>query len=934
MTAAPDQATFGVAWSPCIFGGQTGTLVLEPGVSIADIVRRLVNDPPDGMPRMPKRTWVHGEVAINGHPVPREIWHRVKPHGGSQETVVTVQCPLADGGGQSNTAAKTFTTLASVALVFATGGIASGGLVGLAGLTAAQVGAGTVGANIAAATLGLAGALAIQSLAPPPVQPRERTQREFKAGGISGNVARPGDPLQRSIGENLVYPDLACQPLGEIVGKKLVVEAVYLFEGPHRLNDIRLGGAKIAFIDGLSVETRDGIFTNTATANVQRYGYTEKKQESLQGFILDPTEQTATDWRILENQDTPAASSPQWSGLQSRSSPDEVWVHLAFLQGLYIDGGEIACVPLWVEFRELGASTWIGLPELVIANWTTGAQQFALRFHWVGSVPTSPPTPPKDSGFIGAHLDPSGGWTPDSYFDDGAGADYWNSSSGATKVRNIRLYEDKAIIYLDTGTFPKGTYEFRIKRGCSYQKSEFNFATQTHSIEGAVDLYAYETETGVHKCPVDQIETKQDCIIDTISSVKNEHPIPLAATYRDARISIVSTKGVQLDQLSVLAGGYVPDRVDGTWVGWGDYSNWTVTTKPAPQFRYLLQGPKTVDPLDDLNIDMASIDAWYTYGLTQGHECNTILGPGMSAWDALGMVAASGYARIAASNKWGVVYDRDRSADTWVQLFTPRQFKNFVVSNPLPERPHALIATFRNRDRNWEKDTVTVYDTGYNSSTATLYETLELVTEVTTAAVTLRLERMLDEARLRGRTVSFETWGDGARCDVGSLVGISHDVMIAQAGRARVKSVLYGDGTVYGLEVDDFLPTENVAKIAEDPEEGFDATFQTDGRYTPLSTEWPTGNWGIVKPMRAIIRLKDGSMLVKNIQVGGEDHRRIDFETPFADPGSILGADCIVATGVIENGVIERMIVKSKLPNSRNGYSIECVDEASAIYAA
>lgn len=929
MTAVSPPSSFEVAWSPCIFGDRVGHIEVEHGETVADLVRRLVNDPPAGMPAMPRRTWLHGHVEINGHVVERGYWHVVKPRRGFQPTVVTVQCPF-DGGGDDG-GAKVFGTLASVALLFATAGIASGGLAAL-GAGAAFAG-GTTGANIAAAGVGLLGSLALQALSPPPVQPRAIVDRPFKAGSISGNVVRPGEALQHVIGERLVYPDLVAPPLAEIVENRLLVEAVYMLEGPHRLNDIRVGGAKIGFIEGITSQTRDGIGSNSAITNVERYGYTEDRREELLGFDLDPEEQTASDWRILTNQTTPAASSPQWVGLQSRPDPDEVWIHLAFPEGLLIAGNLTAVVPLWVEFRELGDTTWVSLPLLAVANWTNGECQFALRFHWVGSEPGAGPTPPPDHGFIGAHLDPSGGWTPSNYFDDGAGADYLDATSGATRVRRIHLYRDKAIVYLLTSQFPKGTYEFRIKRGCSYQKTEYTFSTQTHTIEGAVDLFAYENNGGVYECPVDQVETYQKSYVSTIASVKNEHPCPLAPTYRDAVIAIKAGRGIQVDKLSVVAAAYVPDWTGSAWIGWGDYSNWSVTSNPAAHLRWLLQSDRAVQPLADASVDSTGIVSWRSHCTSLGLECNTVLGPGTSAWDALQLVAQAGNARTRQSNVWGVIVDKDVTGNAPVQLFTPRQFRNFSISNPLPDRPHALICNFVNRDRNWSKDVTTVYDDGRNAGNSSVFEVADYVTDVDQAAVETRAARNLAEARLRGRIVSFEVRGDGVRCQNGSLVAVSHDIMLRQAGRARVKSVIVSGGMVYGLRVDDYLPTELVAKIADDPDIGFDATFDTDGRYTTLGSSWPSDNFGTVEPMRAMIKLKDGTFLTKDVEIGGDDHRRVDFVTPFADPGAILGADCVVATGLVAEGAAERMIVLGMTPTPGFGWKLECVDEAPAINA-
>lgn len=177
------RLSFALVWSPCVFDGRFGAAQIEPGPTIADLVSGIIRGERD-RPGPPPRVFEHGVVTINDHIVPRELWHVVRPHGNAVSPVI-VGIHLAPAGGGDGGGAKVFTALASIALMFATADVSGGAIPGLA--------AGSFGAELAAAGVGLIGALAIQALAPPPVTPPGPARKESRLGLIAGNTARPGD---------------------------------------------------------------------------------------------------------------------------------------------------------------------------------------------------------------------------------------------------------------------------------------------------------------------------------------------------------------------------------------------------------------------------------------------------------------------------------------------------------------------------------------------------------------------------------------------------------------------------------------------------------------------------------------------------------------------------------------------------------------------
>ena len=924
-----------VAWRTSPFGTAMGRRWIAPGQTVREIVVDLVLaggelSPPVGL-------WALdlGEVYINGVPVPRDFWALVRPlTGQDRQTVVVLDVLPRRGGGALSSIVAIGALLAATAV---TGGAAAG-LLG-----AGTLAAGSTGAQVAGAVIGVAGSLAATALAPPPTSPRQQIERGFRSGSIAGNLAEPNGTLQRVIGTRLVYPKLVSPPVAEIVNRKLVVEAVYALDGPHSLGDIRIGGSRVAALEDVSIETRDARTQTSLLTTVTRQGYTKDLNSTLTKHEIDQEADPSGSAITLADQDNPSRSTPKWQAFTTRESPDEFWVHVGFPSGLYSNSSDesgpnnlIMAVPFRLRIRPVGSSTWRNMPEIHLGSWTTGAKQFAFRFHWT-NTPPSLGQPKRWSGPLAAFLNvPGGQWTADPYFDDGAGNDYWYYSSGATRVRLTDMKKDGVTFYLNPGAsyFPRGTYEVQIIRGCCYDVDNFDMSGYDYNgpeaspVRNNVNLFGSYNDGGSWSAPVGQEGTIDDTSIMRHVSIWNEHPCP------DTSFAYIAVKsqGVPLEQLSVLAAGYSRDWNGSSW------STWSTNSNPAKDLRDIMLGDLNPRPLPVGLVSSPSLVAFRDHCTANNFRCDAIL-DGLTVQQARELVAAPGYGRPYQSDLWGVIIDKDRSSETPVQVFSSRTCRMLGTRIDFAIRPHSLTARYRDKDLDYEEDFVVVYDQGYSAANATLNEEISYDALVVRSDVTARAQFDLKQMRLRIRRYSWVAGPDAISVTNGDLVAIQNDVIHSYAGQARVVEVLLNAaGNVAGLVLDDMVRIKpktpafepaNSDAFTGDPAfaHGGEPAFTGGAAFGGVETAFDHA-----ERMSALIRRLDGTTSVHEIKVSEEDGQVIHFRAPFAPPGWMLDEGVLVTTGLF--GLSHRRVIVTSIEQTGDlEWTLEGIDEAPELFS-
>lgn len=873
--------------------------LLPEGVTLAELRRQMVCLPHDFDDR--------GVICINGRPVYRSAWGRItpKPVVNGVPVEITFHAVPFGGGGRGGGGGKknVLALVAGIALTALTGFIAGGGLAAKFGFGAKLFGAGAIGSTLAAAGVSLVGSLLISGLVPPPSIPTGGAKAFTNAGPASaeGNVLEPNGPVPRVIGERKVFPPLACEPLTYFDGPDEVVEAIYVLSGPHRLLDLRVGAAPIISLTDVEFETREGFPGDARISLVSRQSRTDQRNTELRAHTV-----AADDGRTLESPTGDLAPAlPQRMTLATREAPDEHQLHLVFPAGINKNASDTnrLRIPFRLRIRKFGSSTWQPLPELHFSAATPRQLRATIRLIWTSDATTTPAAAATEGWIEAWRFSPnqtvapaSTGLDTSSYFLNGTGSDSALNAGNlaTTAVDHVTMNRWTAEFRLDTAVFPKGRYEIEIMRGAVIQNS--NWSSAGYTVSGGVrDLFAYAGTPP--KIPETRDGVADSVVLVRSVSIWNEHPLPTD----DFAVVAIKARNRQMEQVSCLAGGYVPDW-DGTrWTGW------TVTANPAPHLRNALAGWQNLDPVPEAVLDNDELVTWRADCIAKGYQCNALIEDG-SVDDAARIIASCGYARPYMSEVWGVIRDRDRSADAPVQIFTPRNSSNFQWTKAFARPPEGFRVNFRDANRDYEARQITVFRPGVSSDSGRLeqvtYEGLVTEAEVTAKA-------LYDQAQtdLRDVFYTLDAPAEAIVCRRGSLVGVMHDSLEVQSGTARVLDVEFDSaGSVTALLLDGAVPVQN----------GTELLSVTDVLAEPdmLSIGGRTG---------CVIR-RAGSVTTHAVSNASGTTDRLTFAPAISATGIDIGT--LIATGPLTRELL-RLIVFAIEPRADLTATLTMVDEAS-----
>lgn len=202
--------------------------------------------------------WIEdADRRLDPEPVPRRLWHRVRPKAG---TVTTVK--LLPGGGQGG-GKQILTILLSIA-VLAASVFLGPEIALLAGFTKGTALFAAASAAITAA-ISIVGNLIISALIPPP-SPRTDAER---AGGFNdrqgftiqstGNRARPYQKIPLHLGRLRRWPDLYAEHVTEPRGNDVYYRFLLCVGwGPLHMEDWKLGETPVAELEGFRMNVREG----------------------------------------------------------------------------------------------------------------------------------------------------------------------------------------------------------------------------------------------------------------------------------------------------------------------------------------------------------------------------------------------------------------------------------------------------------------------------------------------------------------------------------------------------------------------------------------------------------------------------------------------------------------------------------------------------
>ncbi|MGE0845847.1 MAG: hypothetical protein AB7L41_06225 [Flavobacteriaceae bacterium] len=869
------------------------TVEFERGVSLADIVAA-----------MPVRGDFaeRGTICINGEVTVSEYWRNIKPHGGTHQNpvAVTLHYPLGDPG---SVVAGTKAVLTQLGIL----GTTASGALGLTALGQFIVG---IGLSVGASLIG-------QALSKPPAPnvSKEESSDRREAASVEGNILEPGVPIPRVCGTRKVYPPLASEPVITLDGDDEVAEAVFVLTGPHELTDIRVNDAPIEEAENVEYQTREGWVDDVPVELVTRQGRQNGYNAKLSTHVVRESSP-----EVLDNQAVPENSLPKYQIMATRESPDEAHINIIFPQGLVdtSDPDNQVAVPFRLAIKKRGEANWINLPDIHFTDAHIGERKAVIILRW-GAAPEAIPAVPTSQGwyfaskFVPAQTIVPGfpSYSADSYFSASSGSDVlYQGVEGSTNIRNVSLGAREAVFYLDEGTFPKGIYDIRIKRGMWYDTDDFSKSAQTYD-SGSYDLFGYYLSSGVAVIKETRDNAGDDVYVRFVQSIWNEHPIQAEGL----AVIAIKVRNQRIDKLSTVASGYVKDWDGSAW------ANWTTTSNPAAHYRDVLVGEANFDPLPVDLLDDDSLVDWRSTCATNGYECNAVF-EGARTQEALDVLASCGYARPYQSEVWGVVEDRDRSAESPIQIFSPRNMSGFRWEKGFIRRPDGFRVAFRDDTGDYGREEIIVYRRDYNELDEGRLEQIAYVGITDPDKLRTRALFDLDQSEQRAAFYSFEASADAIVCRRNDLIGITHDQLSDFTGYGRIVDVTVDDGDVTEIALDSEVQVYN----EDDMSEITDMSAITDFSLIGLKG-------GIA------IRRKDASVSTHAISnpTGLWDH--FVLSTPIAvattttsaydedDSQNVIGPGCMVTVGPLSKEY-GRYLVHSIEYAGQDRVRLTAVDEA------
>lgn len=306
------------------------------------------------------------QVEIEGTPVPRAWWGRVRPKEGC-----TVHAYVVPGKKGKNPLASILTLAVMAAAAFAAPYLA-GTVMGLEGL------AFTIAKTVIGAAITMLGSLAVNAIAPPP-KPKNNAPglgRAEEVFGISGirNTANPYGAVPEIFGRIRVYPPKAAQTWTEIVGDDQYLRCLFTFgPGPFTFTGWKLGDTPIENFSGVEMQIRDLGAGDTPPTLYQND--VEEEPLSIELVHGEPPRVVVT-----------------------KPATDEFSFDVTFPAMMLIDNAgqqHQVRVDIQVDYRPVGAAGWINLTPrdsglVTLGNWNEEAYLNAnpdVRANWRNGSP-------------------------------------------------------------------------------------------------------------------------------------------------------------------------------------------------------------------------------------------------------------------------------------------------------------------------------------------------------------------------------------------------------------------------------------------------------------------------------------------------------------------------------------------------------------------
>ena len=487
------------------------------------------------------------------------------------------------------------------------------------------------------------------------------------------------------------------------------------------------------------------------------------------------------------------------------------------------------------------------------------------------------------------------------------------SISGRIKCRYVSLNKRGADVYLDPDEWGAGEYEIRVKRGWSGAFNNFGDTTN-YSYSAAVgNTYYFDAQLVSSKYVIfaGQKNYRSDATIEAFQTIdENESPFDGTGI---ALIGVAFPSG----QINSIYGEFT--RYAAEWDG----SIWNATEvptqNPAALYRQILLGGANARPVPGDAIDEDGLADWFETCDAEGYQANAIL-QGARVAEAKQLIATAGYASPRDADTYGVIEDKDTSAEPLRYLITPQNSTDLRVTQELPDLPDAIRAEYNDEDLTYAINHATVYRDGVTEATAKVFETVSYPGFTNATKVAARAAFDLRQAYLRQVRYSMLVGHDAITLQRGSLVGLSSDLVDGPTASGWVTEIEVSGSDVVSITLDNIMPWS-----AEGDVEAIEDISAITDIVDPS------------QPMGVVIRIPGGEVIRKQVS-DVSDSNVCTFTTPFPYVGSGLDTVDLETDGLLVvagtwTNTVRRCKVMSVVPQPDMRRMLVLADEAEGLFS-
>lgn len=415
--------------------------------------------------------------------------------------------------------------------------------------------------------------------------------------------------------------------------------------------------------------------------------------------------------------------------------------------------------------------------------------------------------------------------------DDTSGAVIWTSPAGTTEINVDIFFYNGLAKYNDAGEVEsasvtvKAYYKQKDASDSAYQligyfKNGSNTISdsQLKTLRYVVSKSGLQADSYTIKVERETADSDSSMVIDevylgSIRAIKNSSPVRSEILQKLCviELKIKATPKLQniIEKLNFVSQSYLP-IYSKSGTGSSSWTTKALSSNPASVAVFAMQGAMAQQKLKDSDIDWMAFEKLYNWCESHNYECNYFLSESISISQLLTNIATCARCEIFRLNgKITVVQDIEK--DSAVQLFTPRNSKNYTETLLKAEIPDCIALKFVNEESGFAEDEVKVYNTSTGNKITEPETTQEVSLWGVTNSKQARKVGMYDLAVFRARSVvhTFQCDFEYMLCSKGDWIKYAGDIALAGLKQGRIENLIYNDnGKIIGFKSDELLPMQ------------------------------------------------------------------------------------------------------------------------------